>query len=82
MRVTLLALSLLVAGCDSIFGCDTETQVIELEHDWQGTGGPNPFDELSLKWARDDGFDCRDDGAIRNAFGVEIGRRYVCTKCD
>ena len=74
-------LALTLGGC-GILGCEEQQEVYELEYNWMGTGGPDPLEELGLKFARDGGWACNSDGSIRNAAGTVIGERYRCTKCD
>lgn len=74
-------LALGLGGC-GILGCDEQVEVVELDYDWMGTGGPAPLDQYALDLYRDSGYACHNDGAIRNAAGTPIGDRWVCTRCD
>lgn len=63
------------SGC-SVF-CSEDRQVLEIEY--------GPLEDIryaNMDALRGQGYSCRSDGAIRNAFGNQIGIRYVCTKCD
>ena len=53
-----------------------ETRIVECTRRIEELVGYCP----GLRQARDDGWTCRYDGTIRNAFGGSIGTRYVCTK--
>lgn len=64
----------LLLGCDDPLFCDEERMTLEVMYG----------DELSREWyelSRDIGWKCNLAGAIRNAFGTEIGQRYDCTIC-
>lgn len=62
-------------GCSAL--CSEDRQVVEVEYgDLQG------LQRAHLNILKSQGYACRDDGAIRNVFGNQIGIRYVCTKCD
>jgi len=72
-------LALLLSACSDIFGgCKEDGAVVELVY------GSITYDlnAIFLENYRKRGWDCRSDGAIRNAFGQEIGTRYVCRGCD
>lgn len=69
--------TLILGGCDSIFGCDEKVEIQEVSY-----GIWYEFDLGMLERMRETGWDCRSDGAIRNGAGDEIGQRYRCTKCD
>lgn len=64
-------------GCSDPTGCDIQTKTIELV--W-GDDLVNGMKELQLEWAREDGYDCESE-PLRNAFGREIGERWICTRC-
>jgi len=66
-----------VQGCKNPLGCDNRTMVQEVNY-----GLYYDVDTMLLNLARSQGWACRDDGSIRNAFGGVIGTRYVCTICD
>lgn len=72
----LAGLAVPVSGCSLL--CSQERQVVETEF------GSIFYDlqRARLDTYRRQGFDCRSDGSIRDAFGRSIGTRYVCTKCD
>ncbi len=66
-----------LAGCEAITGCKKESAVVELDY-------ASPFYAVQqglLTGYENRGWTCKRDGAIRNAFGREIGARYVCTGC-
>ena len=73
-----LALGLLLmslGGCSVL--CHEDRRVAEI------TFG-HPAEEIQreqlARWRRE-GFECADEGTIRNALGHVIGARYVCTRC-
>jgi hypothetical protein len=57
--------------------CTEKRQVVEVMHDWTQEAS-----ERILAIYVDDGWDCRTDGAIRDASGATIGTRWVCSRCD
>lgn len=77
MRFALIAvLACVLAGCD-VFGCDTETRIIEV------VPGAIDYDlqRIYLQHAEDQGFNCVAE-PIRNGSGTQIGTRHTCTKCS
>lgn len=70
---TFLFVAVLIACATST---EPETRVVECMDYLTERLGYCP----GLDQAREDGFSCRYDGAIRNALGGSIGDRYVCTK--
>lgn len=71
-----VALVIVLSGCDSVFGCKQETQVIEVV-----PGDPFFNSRLAiLDGYKANGWHCTSE-AIRNASGQSIGDRYTCTKC-
>ncbi len=72
-----LGIVLLGVGCNPFAPkCQTDRVVVE---DVPGAAFPST---LSRSFYEGLGYECANDGAIRNALGVQIGTRYVCTKCQ
>ena len=74
MRPIILACALLASACSND-DCMDDRRVVEV------SGGTSGLGEVLLQQYRNDGYDCRSEGSIRDAFGRTIGTRYVCTKC-
>lgn len=78
MRNMLLAgLAMPLMGCEAITGCKDDEAVVEVEF----SSWVSEIQRSLLKTYQERGYTCRNDGAIRNAFGAAIGTRYVCKKC-
>jgi hypothetical protein len=79
MRAILYALvSALVLACGKSPACVEDRRVVGVE--WA-----SPFrasQEGFVTEYRRRGYDCRDDGVIRNGAGQSVGTRYVCTRCS
>jgi hypothetical protein len=77
VKPIVIAVTLLLGGCSSIFGdCEEDRQSVDVMYG-------STYD-LSLSFVRayeSRGYDCSST-SIRTGNGTEIGREYVCTKCD
>lgn len=78
MRMLAMAALCLLAGCNHVVGCDAKTETVELV----------PSDPFYAQWQaalasfQQNGWKCDSGTPIRNAFGSQIGTRYVCTICN
>lgn len=77
MRTLLLLLSLAVV----LPGCSADC--VEVQHVFEVEWGSS-FEAAQrdlVRKAEQNGWTCRNDGAIRDAEGRAVGERYLCTKC-
>ena len=66
-----------VGGCsDPLAPCQEEVAVVV--YDSWGCALP----QFSLESHQQNGWDCRVDTDLKNAFGETIGTRYICTRCE
>jgi hypothetical protein len=77
--ITLLTtFALTGAGCDIFDSCTDRQRTVEVE--WGSL--TEDLDLLHMQNMERAGWDCQNDGQIRNAAGNVIGTRYRCTICD
>jgi len=76
VALAVIAASLVAIGCNPFAPKCRETRVTVEE-----VPGDPFYGILDTAYYERIGYTCRSDGAIRNALGVQIGTRYVCTKC-
>jgi len=74
VRPIILACTLLAGACSND-DCMDDRRVVEV------SGGTRELSEALLQLYRNEGYNCRSEGSIRDAFGRVIGTRYVCAKC-
>jgi len=75
IMVLLGGVGVTLPGCSAL--CSEDRKVVEVEY-----GDLEGLQTAHLNILREQGYDCRNDGAIRNGSGTTIGERWVCEKCD